>query len=109
MSTTVGQLRSGLSEGAGGGVRVPAGKQAGFLDRTVSDLLQYVKAKKSHPDEYGGLSSTLQKIELEGEMTEVQRQRMIDLDINERIAEMTRKRITSSMKKGLSPGASHLT
>jgi alkylation response protein AidB-like acyl-CoA dehydrogenase len=104
-AATLGFERSGLSEGAGGGVRVPAGKQAGFLDRTVSDLLEYVKSKKSHPDEYGGLASTLQKIEVHDGMSEVQRQKLVDLEINERIADMTRKRITSSIKKGQSPGA----
>ena len=104
-AATLGFERSGLSEGAGGGVRVPAGKQAGLLDRAVGDLLESVKAKKSHPDEYGGLSSTLQKIQMDSGMSEVQRQKMVDLEINERIAEMTRKRITSSIKKGQSPGA----
>lgn len=104
-AATLGFERSGLSEGAGGGVRVPAGKQAGFLDRTVGDLREYVKSKKSHPDEYGGLSSTLQKIEIPEGMSDVQRQSLVDLEINERIADMTRKRITSSIKKGQSPGA----
>jgi alkylation response protein AidB-like acyl-CoA dehydrogenase len=104
-SATLGFERSGLSEGAGGGVRVPAGKQAGNLDRTVSELLEYVKSKKSHPDEYGGLSSTLQKIEVPSGLNTVQRQSLVDLEINEQIADMTRKRITSSIKKGQSPGA----
>jgi alkylation response protein AidB-like acyl-CoA dehydrogenase len=104
-AATLGFERSGLSEGAGGGVRVPAGKQAGNLDRAVGELLERVKASKSHPDEYGGLLSTLQKIELPQGLNAIQRQKMIDLSINERIAEMTRERIASTMKKGQSPGA----
>ena len=104
-AATLGFERSGLSEGAGGGVRVPAGKQAGYLDRAVGELLEYVKAKRSHPDEYGGLLSTLQKIDLPQGLNAIQRQKMIDLSINERIAEMTRERIASTMKKGQSPGA----
>jgi alkylation response protein AidB-like acyl-CoA dehydrogenase len=94
-----------LSEGAGGGVRVPAGKQAGFLDRNVVELLEYVKATRSHPDEYGGLLSSLQTINVAGGVNEMQRQKMVSLYTNEHIAEMTRKRITSSVKKGQSPGA----
>ena len=104
-AATLGFERSGLSEGAGGGVRVPAGKQAGYLDRAVGELLEYVKAQRSHPDEYGGLLSTLQKIDLPQGLNATQRQKMIDLYLNERIAEMTRERIASTMKKGQSPGA----
>lgn len=104
-AATLGFERSGLSEGAGGGVRVPAGKQAGNLDRAVGELLERVKASKSHPDEYGGLLSSLQKIHRPQGINAVQQQSMIDLYMNERIAEMTRERITSSMKKGQSPGA----
>ncbi len=103
-AATLGFERSGLSEGAGGGVRVAAGKQAGNLDRAVGELLKHVKASKSHPDEYGGLFSSLQKIQQATGMNAIQRQKMIDLYMNERIAEMTRERITSSMKKGQSPG-----
>lgn len=103
-AATLGFERSGLSEGAGGGVRVAAGKQAGNLDRTVGELLELVKASKSHPDEYGGLFSSLQKIRQATGMNAIQRQKMVDLYMNERIAEMTRERITSSMKKGQSPG-----
>ena len=104
-AATLGFERSGLSEGAGGGVRVPAGKQAGNLDRAVGELLERVKASKSHPDEYGGLLSSLKKIDRQQGINAVQQQSMIDLHMNERIAEMTRERITSSMKKGQSPGA----
>ena len=104
-TATLGFERSGLSEGAGGGVRVPAGKQAGLLDRNVSELLEYVKATRSHPDEYGGLLSSLQTINVAGGVNEMQRQKMVSLYTNEHIAEMTRKRITASVKKGQSPGA----
>lgn len=104
-AATLGFERSGLSEGAGGGVRVPTGKQAGFLDRAVGELLEYVKSKRSHPDEYGGLLSTLRKIDVPQGLNAIQRQKMIALNTNERIAEMTRERITSTMKKGQSPGA----
>jgi alkylation response protein AidB-like acyl-CoA dehydrogenase len=104
-AATLGFERSGLSEGTGGGVRVPAGKQAGNLDRAVGELLERVKASKSHPDEYGGLLSSLKKIDRPQGINAVQQQSMIDLHMNERIAEMTRERITSSMKKGQSPGA----
>lgn len=104
-AATLGFERSGLSEGAGGGVRVPAGKQAGYLDRAVGELLEYVKSKRSHPDEYGGLLSTLRKIDVPQGLNAIQRQKMIALNTNERIAEMTRERITSTMKKGQSPGA----
>ena len=103
-AATLGFERSGLSEGAGGGVRVAAGKQAGNLDRKVGELLKHVKASKSHPDEYGGLLSSLQIIRQATGMNAIQRQKMVDLYMNERIAEMTRERITSSMKKGQSPG-----
>lgn len=104
-TATLGFERSGLSEGAFGGVRVAAGKQAGLLDRRVGDLIDYVKASKSHPDEYGGLTSTLRAIEMSDGLNEVQKQKMISLYTNERIAQMTRERVASSIKSGKSPGA----
>lgn len=104
-AATLGFERSGLSEGAFGGVRVPAGKQAGFLDRPVGELLEYVKASRSHPDEYGGLLSTLRTIPVTAGINEIHRQKMVSLYTNERIAEMTHERIASTMKKGESPGA----
>ena len=104
-TATLGFERSGLSEGAFGGVRVSAGTQAGLLDRTVGDLLKAVKASKSHPDEYGGLFSNLRSIASPKELSAPQAQKLISLYSNERIAELTRERITSSVKKGNSPGA----
>lgn len=104
-TATLGFERSGLSEGAGGGIRVSAGKQAGLLDRQVGDLVRASKAAKAHPDEHGGLLSTLQSVKTSSELTPVQRQRMVRLHINERIAEMTRLRISAAAKAGRSPGA----
>lgn len=104
-AATLGFERSGLSEGAGGGVRVSAGKQAGYLDRSVGELLELVKASRSHPDEYGGLASNLQTLVPSDGLTSIQRQKMVSLQTNERIADMTRQRIASTMKKGQSPGA----
>ena len=104
-TATLGFERSGLSEGAGGGIRVSAGKQAGLLDRQVGDLVRASKAAKAHPDEHGGLLSTLQTVKSSSELTPVQRQRMVSLHMNERIAEMTRLRISAAAKAGRSPGA----
>jgi len=103
-AATLGFERSGLSEGAGGGVRVPTGKQAGFLERQVGEILERVRAAKSHPDEYGGLLSTLQTLPGASHMNDVQRDNMMHLYTNEKIAQMTRDRITSIAKKGGSPG-----
>jgi len=103
-AATLGFERSGLSEGAGGGVRVPTGKQAGYLDKPVGEILERMKAAKSHPDEYGGLVSTLQTLKDSHEMSPSQRDNMVSLYTNEKIAEMTRQRITSVAKKGGSPG-----
>lgn len=103
-AATLGFERSGLSEGAGGGVRVPTGKQGGFLDREVGEILERVKAAKSHPDEYGGLYSTLLTLQDTSTLHSVQRDNMMQLYTNEKIAEMTRHRITSVAKKGGSPG-----
>lgn len=103
-AATLGFERSGLSEGAGGGVRVPTGKQGGFLDREVGEILERVKAAKSHPDEYGGLYSTLLTLQGTSTLHSVQRDNMMKLYTNEKIAEMTRSRITSVAKKGGSPG-----
>lgn len=103
-AATLGFERSGLSEGAGGGVRVPTGKQAGYLDRTVGEILERVRAAKSHPDEYGGLYSTLLTLRRSDELTDVQCDNMMLLYTNEKIAQMTRDRITSIAKKGGSPG-----
>ena len=103
-SATLGFERSGLSEGAGGGVRVPAGELTGHLDRTVGEILEQVRASRSHPDEYGGLYSTLLTLRSSDDMNEVQRDNMMHLYTNEKIAQMTRDRITSIAKKGGSPG-----
>lgn len=103
-AATLGFERSGLSEGAGGGVRVATGKQAGHLDHEVGDLLERSKAARSHPDEYGGLSSTLLTLTDSEGLRVVQRDKMMHLYTNEKIAEMTRDRITSIAKKGGSPG-----
>ncbi len=103
-AATLGFERSGLSEGAGGGVRVPTGKQAGYLDREVGEILERVKAAKSHPDEYGGLYSTLLTLKDTKALHSTQRDNMMQLFTNEKIAEMTRDRITSIAKKGGSPG-----
>jgi alkylation response protein AidB-like acyl-CoA dehydrogenase len=103
-AATLGFERSGLSEGAGGGVRVPTGKQAGYLDRKVGEIVEHFKASKSHPDEYGGLLSTLQTLPGASHMTDVQKDSMVQLFSNEKIAEITRDRITSIAKKGGSPG-----
>jgi len=63
------------------------------------------KAAKAHPDEHGGLLSTLQTVKSSSELTPVQRQRMVSLHMNERIAEMTRLRISAAAKAGRSAGA----
>ncbi|MEY2768167.1 MAG: hypothetical protein RI912_1830 [Actinomycetota bacterium] len=97
--------RSGLSEGAGGGIRVSAGKQAGLLDKETGELVRRAKASKSHPDEHGGLMSTLMSVLPAHGLNVVQRQKMVDLYMNERIAEMTRLRISAAAKAGRAPGA----
>ena len=104
-TATLGFERSGLSEGAGGGIRVSAGKQAGLLDREVGDLLRAAKAAKAHPDEHGGLLSTVRTIRDPEDITEVQRMRMTDLHMNEAVAEMTRLRVSAAAKAGRAPGA----
>ncbi len=103
-AATLGFERSGLSEGAGGGIRVPAGELAGHLDRSVGEILERVRASKSHPDEYGGLFSTLTTLHDPSHLSASQRQRMTGLYTNSRIAEMTRTRVNSSIKKDESPG-----
>jgi len=103
-TATLGFERSGLSEGAGGGIRIPAGTQAGFLDRSVGELREYMKSSKTHPDEYGGLLSTIQEVKVSGGVHHEQRQRLTRLYANERIAELTRERIASSIRGGKTPG-----
>jgi len=104
-TATLGFERSGLSEGAGGGIRVSAGAQAGLLDRTVGDLAREARAAKSYPDEHGGLVSTLTSISAAANLTAPQRQRLTDLAINERIADITRLRVAAAAKAGRAPGA----
>ena len=91
--------------GAGGGIRVSAGAQAGLLDRTVGDLAREARAAKSYPDEHGGLVSTLTSIPAAANPTAPQRQRLTDLAINERIADITRLRVAAAAKAGKAPGA----
>ena len=104
-TATLGFERSGLSEGAGGGIRVSAGTQAGLLDKNVGDLVRRAKAAKSHPDEHGGLSDTLRTLMSPDQLSHDQRRRMTDLVMNERIAEMTRLRVSAAAKAGRAPGA----
>ena len=104
-TATLGFERSGLSEGAGGGIRVSAGKQAGLLDREVGGLVRAAKSNKSHPDEHGGLSDTLLSVAHGAGLTATQRHTMIDLVMNEKVAEMTRLRASAAAKAGRAPGA----
>ncbi|MFM9084635.1 MAG: acyl-CoA dehydrogenase family protein, partial [Actinomycetota bacterium] len=54
--------RSGLSAGAGGGIRVSAGERAGLIDRPVAELVADYRARHDPPDEHGGLSSVLRDL-----------------------------------------------
>jgi len=94
--------RSGLSAGAGGGIRVSAGERAGLLDRPVAELVAEYRARHEPPDEHGGLSSVLR--DLDRDMGPVARGTMTRLVMNERIAEMTALRIASTTAAGGSPG-----
>lgn len=96
-TATLGFERSGLSEGTGGGTRIAAGAQAGNLDKEVGELLRRAKASKEHPDEYGGLFENIVTLT---SPTPQQRRRLVDLEANERIAELTRLRITAAAKSG---------
>jgi alkylation response protein AidB-like acyl-CoA dehydrogenase len=98
-TATLGFERSGLSEGAGGGTRIAAGAQAGNLDRPVGELLRKAKQSKSYPDEYGGLAHNLKTL-TSLDTTENQRKQLVDLTANEKIAEMTRLRLTAAARAG---------
>lgn len=98
-TATLGFERSGLSEGTGGGTRIAAGAQAGNLDRPVGELLRKAKSSKSHPDEYGGLFHNLTTL-TSPLTTPHQQKQLLDLAANEKIAEMTRLRITAAAKAG---------
>ena len=97
--------RSGLSDGAGGGIRVPTGPQAGLLDREVGGLVRKSRESHSHPDEHGGLFSTVMSVMPPSGPNVIQRQRLVDLWMNERIAEITKLRIAAAAKAGRTPGA----
>jgi len=104
-TATLGFERSGLSEGAGGGIRVSAGTQAGLLDRSVGDLVVKSKKAHSHPDEYGGVFSTLLEVSKSRTLTPSQRDRMVSLYMNEQIADFTRQRMSAAAKSGKDIGA----
>jgi alkylation response protein AidB-like acyl-CoA dehydrogenase len=104
-TATLGFERSGLSEGAGGGIRIAAGAQAGFLDRTVGELLADTKKEKDHPDEYGGTFDTVHRLATRRSITPSQRHRLTDLYINENIAHFTRQRMSAAAKTGKDTGA----
>ena len=104
-TATLGFERSGLSEGAGGGIRVSAGTQAGLLDRSVGDLVAKSKKARSHPDEYGGVFSTLLEVSKSRTLTPSQRDRMVSLYMNEQIADFTRRRMSAAAKSGKDTGA----
>ena len=104
-TATLGFERSGLSEGAGGGIRVSAGKQAGLLDREIGELVRRSRETKSHPDEHGGLLSTLRGLVPGEGTTDVRRHRMIDLHMSEAVADMTRLRVSAAARAGRVPGA----
>ena len=104
-TATLGFERSGLSEGAGGGIRVSAGTQAGLLDRAVGELRTKSKTAQSYPDEHGGVFSTLFNLTSSRTLTTSQRMRMVDLHMNETIADYTRKRMSAAAKAGKESGA----
>lgn len=104
-TATLGFERSGLSEGAGGGVRVSAGAQAGLLDRPVGELVAKERKAKAHPDEFGGTFDTLSKLASSCEVTPSQKRRLTDLYINEKIADFTRQRMSAAAKTGKETGA----
>jgi alkylation response protein AidB-like acyl-CoA dehydrogenase len=104
-TATLGFERSGLSEGAGGGIRVSAGTQAGLLDRPVGELVAKSKKARSHPDEYGGVFSTLLEVSKSRTLTPAQRDRMVSLYMNEQIADFTRQRMSAAAKSGKDIGA----
>ena len=104
-TATLGFERSGLSEGAGGGIRVSAGTQAGLLDRSVGDLVAKSKKAHSHPDEYGGVFSTLLELSKTRTLSPSQRNRMVSLYMNEQIADFTRLRMSAAAKSGKETGA----
>jgi len=104
-TATLGFERSGLSEGAGGGIRVSAGTQAGLLDRPVGELVAKSKKARSHPDEYGGVFSTLLELAKTRTLSPSQRDRMLSLYMNEQIADFTRLRMSAAAKAGKETGA----
>ena len=104
-TATLGFERSGLSEGAGGGIRISAGAQAGFLDCTVGELLADTKKEKDHPDEFGGIFDTLNRLATRRSITPSQRHRLTDLYINENVAQFTRQRMSAAAKTGKDTGA----
>jgi alkylation response protein AidB-like acyl-CoA dehydrogenase len=104
-TATLGFERSGLSEGAGGGIRVSAGTQAALLDRPVGELVAKSKKARSHPDEYGGVFSTLLELSKTRKLSPSQRNRMVSLYINEQIADFTRLRMSAAAKSGKEIGA----
>lgn len=98
-TATLGFERSGLSEGTGGGTRIAAGIQAGNLDRPVGELLRDAKQSKSYPDEYGGLAHNVKTL-TSPQTNDIQRKRLVDLSVNEKLADMTRLRITAAARAG---------
>ena len=94
--------RSGLSAGAGGGIRVSAGERAGLLDRPVAGLVAEYRERHEPPDEHGGLSSTL--LGLRRDLGPVTRDTMTSLVMNERIADITALRVAAATAAGGSPG-----
>jgi alkylation response protein AidB-like acyl-CoA dehydrogenase len=104
-TATLGFERSGLSEGTGGGIRVSTGTQAGLLDRPVGELVAKSKKAHSHPDEYGGVFSTLLAVSKSRTLTPSQRNRMVSLYMNEQIADFTRLRMSAAAKAGKETGA----
>jgi alkylation response protein AidB-like acyl-CoA dehydrogenase len=65
------------------------------------------KSKKahSHPDEYGGVFSTLLELSKTRTLSPSQRNRMVSLYMNEQIADFTRLRMSAAAKSGKETGA----
>jgi alkylation response protein AidB-like acyl-CoA dehydrogenase len=113
-TATLGFERSGLSAPDGvPGLRPPAGAFAGYLDKTINELLSGgtgsvagQRRKVDPPDETGGFASTLREVSRStgADRNPVARQHLVSVEATERMASYTAQRMAAALANGEAPG-----
>ncbi len=104
---TLGFERSGLSAADGApGIRPPAGELAGFLDRTVGNVIASARQARTLPEDTGGTFAMLKRLsdEFDRSSDPIVRQQLVRRYSHERISGFMQQRAAAGARAGRAAG-----